>query len=210
MKTTPKTILKDMGGIILLAVVLALTYNYLSSKSISLVRKEAPKEQVSDAELFSSSSLIQETTKVRPDSLQSKAPVKSDSVKKAPVKKVQPVQDTTTRTAAAIGYKIISIEQFDRLRKEKRALILDAREPDEFKEGRIPGAINIPYLEVDSYFPKLADYPHDTLIVVYCSNLECPLGRGLTEFLVQMEFKKLYLFDEGYDYWEREDMPIEK
>ncbi|TAK65431.1 MAG: rhodanese-like domain-containing protein [Bacteroidetes bacterium] len=108
-----------------------------------------------------------------------------------------------------IGIRVISLEQFTRLVQEKRTLILDAREPEEYSKGRVPGAINIPYLSVDQYFEKLAGYPRDTLVAIYCNNIMCPLGRGLAEFMVELEFKHLLLFEEGWDRWEREEMPIE-
>lgn len=209
-------LLKDIGGLILLSVVIALMYNFVSPKGLPLIRKEVPKETVSDADLFGSPAPVQEQQAIAvPDSTPKKQPeVPKDTVKKqvvqnkvVPQQKPEPVHEETVSGA---GYKIITFEQFSRIVKEKRGMILDAREPEEYKEGRIPGAINIPYLSVDNYFEKIAMYPRDTLIAIYCNNLMCPLGKGLAEFMVQLEFKKLLLYEGGYDYWEREQMPIEK
>ncbi len=57
--------------------------------------------------------------------------------------------------------------------------------------------------------PRLAVIPRDTLIIVYCSNSECPLGRSLAEFLGVMEFKNLLLYDDGWDGWQKAGMPVD-
>ncbi len=50
---------------------------------------------------------------------------------------------------------------------EEDYIILDVREQDEYDEGHIPGAILIPYTEIDTKASeKLTD--KDALILVYC------------------------------------------
>ena len=54
------------------------------------------------------------------------------------------------------------------LRREfqaKRVVIIDARQPDEFKEGHIPGAVNIPHKEIHKHIHLV---PKDKDIVLYC------------------------------------------
>ena len=46
-------------------------------------------------------------------------------------------------------------------------IILDVREQDEFDEGHIPGAILIPYTEIDAKAEKMLP-DKDALILVYC------------------------------------------
>ena len=46
-------------------------------------------------------------------------------------------------------------------------IILDAREQDEFDEGHIPGAILIPYTEIENKAIELIP-DKDKLILVYC------------------------------------------
>lgn len=43
--------------------------------------------------------------------------------------------------------------------------VLDVRSPEEFGEGHVPGAVNIPY---DQMAARLADVPKDKDIVLYC------------------------------------------
>jgi rhodanese-related sulfurtransferase len=44
-------------------------------------------------------------------------------------------------------------------------LVLDVRTPQEFAEGHVPGALNVPHDEVAA---RLADIPRDKQIVLYC------------------------------------------
>ena len=44
-------------------------------------------------------------------------------------------------------------------------LLIDVRSPEEFAEGHIPGAINMPHSEIESYVSQL---DKDQRIIVYC------------------------------------------
>ena len=50
---------------------------------------------------------------------------------------------------------------------EKDYIILDVREQDEFDEGHIPGAILIPYTEIENKAEEVLP-DKDKLILVYC------------------------------------------
>lgn len=63
--------------------------------------------------------------------------------------------------------KLVKVEEMKKIWEEKKALIVDARPPVKYFEGHIPGAINIPFPEMDKYLDKL---PQDknALIITYC------------------------------------------
>lgn len=46
--------------------------------------------------------------------------------------------------------------------------VIDVREPEEFKEGHIDGALNIPPSALMAGAKELADIAKDTPIIVYC------------------------------------------
>lgn len=57
-------------------------------------------------------------------------------------------------------------ERYLRLGKNgKKELVLDVREPEEFSEGHVPGAKNVPHEEVGDYADELRGY--DT-VYVHC------------------------------------------
>jgi NADPH-dependent 2,4-dienoyl-CoA reductase/sulfur reductase-like enzyme/rhodanese-related sulfurtransferase len=45
------------------------------------------------------------------------------------------------------------------------SVLVDVRQPDEFKSGHIPGAINIPLTELRA---RLGELPHDREVILYC------------------------------------------
>lgn len=53
----------------------------------------------------------------------------------------------------------------------KDFVLLDVRGPNQFNEGHIDGALNLPHGKIVPQ--KLADYPIDTLFVVYCAGPHC-------------------------------------
>ena len=69
---------------------------------------------------------------------------------------------------AATGYRQISMDEAVKMmREEKDYIILDVRRPDEFAEGHIPGAINVPNEEIGT--AEIAELPNKSqLILVYC------------------------------------------
>jgi rhodanese-related sulfurtransferase len=43
--------------------------------------------------------------------------------------------------------------------------VLDVRSPEEFREGHVPGAVNVPY---DQIAARIAEVPKDKDVVLYC------------------------------------------
>ena len=66
------------------------------------------------------------------------------------------------------GYRQISMDEAVKMMKdEKNYIILDVRRPDEYAEGHIPGAINVPNEEIGT--AEIAELPDKSqLILVYC------------------------------------------
>jgi rhodanese-related sulfurtransferase len=49
----------------------------------------------------------------------------------------------------------------------KHLLVLDVRTPQEYAEGHVPGAVNVPYDQLPS---RLAEVPKDKDVVLYCKS----------------------------------------
>ena len=65
-------------------------------------------------------------------------------------------------------YQQITAEEAKKIMDSgEKHIILDAREQDEFDEGHIPGAILIPYTEIDNKAEAMLPEKH-TQILVYC------------------------------------------
>jgi rhodanese-related sulfurtransferase len=50
-------------------------------------------------------------------------------------------------------------------------VLLDVRGPDPFREGHVPGAVNLPHGRLTEH--NLASYAPETLFVVYCTGPHC-------------------------------------
>lgn len=76
-------------------------------------------------------------------------------------------------------------------------VFVDARTPNDFEYGHIPGAINVPYFDP---LPHLADLPRDRIIISYC---ECPHAEAVqtAEALLDNGFTRVKVIDEGLAGW---------
>jgi rhodanese-related sulfurtransferase len=198
--TTPEghtSLVKESAKLLLYALLCAFMYNGFSPKGLPLIPREVKKESVADSALFGggSSAPKNEGAPHTPDSVEALPP---DSAAKA----VQPAKHNET-------FRIISLDQFKRLRAQKRGILFDARTAADYSVSRIPGALNIPGQEVTDHFGEVAELPRDTLVIIYCNNPDCHLGRMLAEFLTAIAFTDILLYDDGWDGWLAAKEPID-
>lgn len=91
--------------------------------------------------------------------------------------------------------------------KAKEVIVLDVRTKDEFSQGRVPGAINIPHSELEARIAEISQYK-DQSVLVYCRS-----GRraGIAEpILSNHGFKQLYHLKGDMLEWSKNQLPIEK
>ncbi|MBA2281723.1 MAG: molybdopterin-synthase adenylyltransferase MoeB [Acidimicrobiia bacterium] len=62
----------------------------------------------------------------------------------------------------------VDTAEADRLRHEPGAVVLDVREPDEYEQGAIPGAVHIPRGTLETGIENRVP-DHDALLVVHCA-----------------------------------------
>jgi rhodanese-related sulfurtransferase len=101
----------------------------------------------------------------------------------------------------------IDVEQFDQKRKEKDAVVLDVRTPQEYREGHVPGAVNL-----DIHDPKFADkvgqLDKSKTYLVHCA--KGYRSAQATAKMSNMGFDNLFDFHGGFTAWENDHKPIEK
>jgi rhodanese-related sulfurtransferase len=119
----------------------------------------------------------------------------------------QKVGAATPAAKEATKVKLVSVEEFDKLRANKANIVLDVRTPDEFKAGHIPGATNIDYTAPD-FGEKVARLDKDKTYLVHCaagsrSARACKKLEGLG-------FKNLVDLHAGFNGWEGAGKPVEK
>ena len=104
----------------------------------------------------------------------------------------------TTPGSSVHSYRQISMDEAVKMMKdEKNYIILDVRRPDEYAEGHIPGAINVPNEDIDT--SDIAELPNKSqLILVYCRS-----GRRSKEAaakLVKLRYTNIVEFGGILDY----------
>ncbi len=84
-------------------------------------------------------------------------------------------------------------------------MLVDVRSADAWRQGRIPGAVHVPYRDIaeraDEFDPALP-------VVVYCWSPGCNAGtKGALEF-ARLGYRVREMIG-GYEYWAREGHPLE-
>lgn len=105
------------------------------------------------------------------------------------------------------GVRNVGVEEFDKLRADKNAVVLDVRTEDEFKEGHIPGAVNLDFLSAD-FQQKAAKLDKSKTYLVHCAS-----GRrsvGAINVLSKAAFTNLVNLEPGFHDWEKAGKPVEK
>ena len=100
------------------------------------------------------------------------------------------------------------VRRLDLLSRARDGLVtvLDVRPPEEFAAGHIPGAINIPLIDLER---RLKDLTEDEEIVAYCRGPHCVLAFDAIAKLRQYGFKAQRLED-GYPEWQASGLPTEQ
>jgi ArsR family transcriptional regulator len=94
-------------------------------------------------------------------------------------------------------------ELLGRLRDGSSA-VLDVRPADEFANGHVPEALNIPLAELER---RLAELPPDQEIVAYCRGPWCVLSFEAVALLRQRGYRARRLED-GFPEWKTAGLPI--
>ena len=114
----------------------------------------------------------------------------------------------TSNVCLAQATDISQAELTQRIKTKHEQLILDVRSPEEYKEGHIPGAINIPYDRLDSRLAEIGLHKNKD-VVLYCKS-----GRRsaiAANILQSAGFSKLQHLDGDMDGWLSNDkLPVAK
>lgn len=87
---------------------------------------------------------------------------------------------------------------------------IDARPIEEFANGHIKGAINIPFYGSENYESVLNKISKQEVIVTYCTGEECELSILLGDELFSKGYQNVYIFFGGWNDWQKNNYPINK
>ncbi len=101
-------------------------------------------------------------------------------------------------TQKAPLYRALSPEEAQKMKQQNHsAVFLDVRTPEEYKEGHLPDAVNLPLDEIEKEIT--ARFPEkDTVLLIYCRSGR--RSRAAAEALVAMGYTEVYDFG-GINSW---------
>jgi len=117
-------------------------------------------------------------------------------------------------TAAAAGentYKIIDHAALKtKIEADQRNfLLVDARNPEEYREAHISGAINIPQKKVDAY-QGLLPADKQSQIIFYCNGVKCGKSKKAAKRAIELGYSNVWVFADGMPVWEELGYPFYK
>lgn len=146
------------------------------------------------------------TTPAAPATAPASAPAPAPAASAAPTAAADVPAIPDTREPLEVQYPIVK-KLFD----AGAALFVDARSPEEFAEGHIRGAVNLPFDDVFKK-PDLAKQLADggRPIVAYCGGGDCELSRNLAFALIEGGHRKVLVFLGGTAGWTAAGQALEK
>ena len=108
----------------------------------------------------------------------------------------------------SFAYQDLNAKQFyEMIQKEKDVIILDVRTPQEYQEGHISNAINIPVQILGQQLDKLNNFK-DKKILVYCRSGH--RSAIASQILDRAGFKNVYNLKGGLLEWKASGLPLVK
>ena len=105
----------------------------------------------------------------------------------------------------------IQITRVKQMYEAKEATIIDARDPQEYADGHIPGAVNLPHETTVTDLDKLEKFDSKGKpIIVYCGGGTCEASLQLGYALIGAGKHKVLVFMGGWPEWQTSGNPIAK
>jgi rhodanese-related sulfurtransferase len=108
------------------------------------------------------------------------------------------------------GQLVITLEEAQQAWLSAGAVFVDARPSEEFVQGHIEGARNLPWADFERSFPHiLADVAQGMLIITYCDGEGCGLSRELAVALSGKGYTNVRVLPNGWSLWQMARLPTE-
>jgi rhodanese-related sulfurtransferase len=226
-----KNILLQIGGILLLVLLVGIFFNLSNPNRIQFIANEKIVD-FSQSDSLMNTLRIQDSLSKLADSLKMISGKRDDSLKLANEKRLQDSilaagkQDSVKRVQDSL--KAVKEKAEDSLKNaqntqdivkpvdiridfakalfDKKYRFIDARDLADYDAGHIQGALNIPYHEYEKYKSRLDNLPKDQVYITYCS-AACDVSIDMAYAMAKLGFKKVYIFHGGWDEWKAAGYP---
>ena len=179
--------------IICVSVITGLVYNHYNPEGLKLIREQrkitwAIEPGLTEKQKDSSNFKIENQIKSN-----------KDSVKKVSGSTTEVFFTEPKAIKIAFAYRLFN----------QGIKFIDARPAEEFAEGHIKGAVNIPFYGSENYENILNKISKTDYIVTYCNGDDCDLSILLGDELFKKGYKRVYVFFGGWNEWLKKGYPIE-
>jgi rhodanese-related sulfurtransferase len=118
-----------------------------------------------------------------------------------------PTPDKRAVSPSAVSFPRLSLEGA-KIRYGK-VLFVDARPANQYREGHIRGAIGFDVNDFERSAPEaLPLLPFDREILAYCSGGDCDDSLMLARKLLDLGYKNVKLYEDGYQAWKKAGLPV--
>jgi rhodanese-related sulfurtransferase len=120
-----------------------------------------------------------------------------------------PVVGTVTFHPTKDGYALIDTAALKKLldTNPEDLVVVDARNPEEYQEVHIKGAINVPQKKFKKY-ANLLPKEKSARIIFYCNGIKCGKSKKAAKEALKMGYTQVIVYAEGMPVWEEKGMPI--
>ncbi len=102
----------------------------------------------------------------------------------------------------AVSFSEVDADFVGQLGGDPGTLLVDARFPELFAQGHIPGAVSLPLSRFDEAFAEHGSSLRSArLLVLYCSGKDCTDSHELAMRLNEKGFRDLLLYSGGIEDW---------
>lgn len=115
----------------------------------------------------------------------------------------------TPKTPATVDIPRLSLQGAYTRFQKKTSVFLDARKPEEYQEGHIPGALNFYGNELDQYAPRIIPQLTNKAqeIIAYCHGGDCDLSLQVAKTLKEQGYTQVKIFQDGWPAWTKAGYP---
>jgi rhodanese-related sulfurtransferase len=213
-----KGLLREVAGIVVIASILAFAYNAFNPQGIPLLRKEQRLAVVDDSTLqrelglasappnapSSSQDNPTEQAPAEPGNSSVGASARREVAEAGAARKTtQPAVQPAESLPQEPRIRAVRYEQVLQLLQHPEVLIIDARRPEDYAAGHIPGARNVFAYDFPAHIPEFITLPRTKPILIYCDGGQCELSHYLAEQLQNLGFQRLYIYEGGWEEWQR-------
>ncbi len=117
------------------------------------------------------------------------------------------MQDQLKHYSDKLAYETDSWDLQVALDGGDNVVVIDARSPEAYARGHIPGAMNLPHRTMSG--DTTAGFDRAALVVVYCDGIGCNASTKGALNMTRLGFRVKELIG-GLDWWMRDGHPVEE